>query len=427
MSRKSESVYRAEALEIDNIKQLLHSQCGRRSPLDNDDRCKRNCRFLDANQDAMIRKLYVFRSALWLENSNPSSRRALLIARLFDASVKKSEDGKRKLVYRIDNANVCRNFFFQATYFEARLFNDCCNDVINAGDVLAQSVMIGKDEEHNKLRLTRENEETVLMFLDEFFSSNTLLDNKGIDHDPAKSEKKTTRLHWSEIYFKLYVPFCENNSPPVSYPRFCALRKRFRPNYVRDRRTGARGWNHLGCHDCDKFKLFINEAKKTRDLSKLADLNARYNAHLDEQDVYRRQYKVRGIKGQTRAPLYGSAIVDATSSLGASFIPHVGKQVKGEPERNQLLKMKSTFTRVHGVGTLIVQSFPDLEKQGSNLILECCLEAILVYLKHHKVEFIDTFYIQLDNTSVNKAWTLIAGLAALTLAGIVRKVLQFIF
>ena len=68
----------------------------------------------------MIRKLYVFRCAQWLENSNPSSRRALLAARLFDASVKKS-DGKRNLVYRIDNANVCRNFFFRETYFKVRL------------------------------------------------------------------------------------------------------------------------------------------------------------------------------------------------------------------------------------------------------------------------------------------------------------------
>lgn len=386
--------------------------------MDKDDSCNRHCRFLDPIQDAMIRKLYLFRSGLWLENSNPSARKALLVAKLFEASTLELS-GKRKLVYRIDNATVCRNFFYKATYFESRLFNDCCSEVTNAGEILAQSVKISEDTEFTSLR---DNQETAIMFLDEFFSSNTLLDNKGIDHDPARSGVKTTRLHWREIYHKHYEPFCKNNAPAVSYDRFCALRKKYRPYYIRDRRTGSRGWNHLGCHDCDGYKLLINEAKKKGDLLKVADIRAQYAAHLEEQDIYRRQYKVRGMKGQTRAPLYGSAIVDATSSLGASFIPHVGKQVKGEPERNQLLKMKSTFTRVHGVGTLITQSFPDLEKQGSNLILECCLDAIQAYLQHHKVDFIDTFYIQLDNTSVNKAWTLIAGLSALTLAGIVRKV-----
>ena len=48
--------------------------------------------------------------------------------------------------------------------------------------------------------------------------------------------------------------------------------------------------------------------------------------------------------------------------------------------------------------------------------------AIYTHMEHHKVDYLDTFYIQLDNTSANKSWTLIAGLGALTLAGIVRKI-----
>ncbi len=37
------------------------------------------------------------------------------------------------------------------------------------------------------------------------------------------------------------------------------------------------------------------------------------------------------------------------------------------------------------------------------------------------VDFVDTFYMQLDNTSPNKSWLLIAGLSALVLSGVVRK------
>ena len=74
------------------------------------------------------------------------------------------------------------------------------------------------------------------------------------------------------------------------------------------------------------------------------------------------------------------------------------------------------------MGTLIVQSFPELEKQGTNLVLECCYLAIRKCLEDYGVDHIDTFYFQLDNTSVNKAWTLMAGLGALTLAGVVRKI-----
>ncbi len=60
-----------------------------------------------------------------------------------------------------------------------------------------------------------------------------------------------------------------------------------------------------------------------------------------------------------------SMIVDASGGTGTLHQPCVNEQLKGEPERAQLLKTKCTFTKVHGVGTMITQTFPTIEKQGN--------------------------------------------------------------
>ena len=44
----------------------------------------------------------------------------------------------------------------------------------------------------------------------------------------------------------------------------------------------------------------------------------------------------------------------------------------GEPEQFRCLGTKTNFAVVHGFGRIIFQSFPILESQGTNLILEVC-------------------------------------------------------
>ena len=67
-----------------------------------------------------------------------------------------------------------------------------------------------------------------------------------------------------------------------------------------------------------------------------------------------------------------SMIIDAAGGNGATFYPRFRTIEKSEPQRHELLKTKLTFAVVHGVGTYIYQSFPDLGCQGGNLTLEVC-------------------------------------------------------
>lgn len=127
-------------------------------------------------------------------------------------------------------------------------------------------------------------------------------------------------------------------------------------------------------------------------------------------------------------------IIDASGGSGTVFQPHFMSMEKGEPERHELLKTKCTFAKValiliflflifmlfiqiHGVGTIIVTSFPDLETQGANLNLECIYNAIQVAMTRRGMNKLRNLYIQLDNANVNKNWTLFAGLSALVLTG----------
>ena len=119
----------------------------------------------------------------------------------------------------------------------------------------------------------------------------------------------------------------------------------------------------------------------------------------------------------------------------------------GEPEQFRCLGTKTNFAVVHGFGRIIFQSFPILESQGTNLILEVCnrlsiphcsslINLVLflflssqciyrtmdIYLEAKNQKSIDSFYIQMDNTNSNKSIDLLSGLAALILLKVARKV-----
>ena len=117
-----------------------------------------------------------------------------------------------------------------------------------------------------------------------------------------------------------------------------------------------------------------------------------------------------------------SIIIDAAGGLGSSFAPHFAVSGKGEPERHRLHKIKSTFTKIHGLGTSVFVTNSNLEKEGSNLVLESLYKCIETFLKERDVTYVRNLYVQLDNTPSNKSWALIAGCAALIVLGLVRKV-----
>jgi len=87
-----------------------------------------------------------------------------------------------------------------------------------------------------------------------------------------------------------------------------------------------------------------------------------------------------------------------------------------------MLKIKSTFIKVHEIGSLLVVTNPDIEKQGGNLTVECILRGIRFAMKQANMNKMWNLYIQLDNVSSNKCYSIILSMVAVVASGICKKV-----
>lgn len=72
---------------------------------------------------------------------------------------------------------------------------------------------------------------------------------------------------------------------------------------------------------------------------------------------------------------------------------------------------------------MIYTSYPKLGKQGANLVLEVIFRAIKMAMERRGTKKFKTIYVQVDNVSSNKCYTIIAGLVALLLLGVCDKVI----
>jgi hypothetical protein len=115
-------------------------------------------------------------------------------------------------------------------------------------------------------------------------------------------------------------------------------------------------------------------------------------------------------------------IIDAGGGSGCSNIPRFQSTEKGEPARYLMLKIKSTFIKVHGIGSLLFVTIPDIEKQGGNLTVECILRGIKFAMKQTNLLKIRNLYVQLDNVSSNKCYSIISSMAAVVASGICKKI-----
>lgn len=77
---------------------------------------------------------------------------------------------------------------------------------------------------------------------------------------------------------------------------------------------------------------------------------------------------------------------------------------------------------MHGIGGLVLTSFPDLEKQGANLTAEALLRGIAFAAKQRGVTSFRNIYVQLDNTGSNKCGTFIVACALLVALGVCKKI-----
>jgi hypothetical protein len=153
-------------------------------------------------------------------------------------------------------------------------------------------------------------------------------------------------------------------------------------------------------------------------------IHAEFDTHLNLASNHRTHY----IRARTKATGFRhvnrdmSMIIDAAGGAGSTRFPHYASHGKDEPARHNLLSIKCTFAKVHGLSTKIYVSFPDLETQGACLSLEAIYDCVHMFLVKRKINCIRNLYIQADNATVNKNWTLIAGLSVLVLFGYVRKI-----
>lgn len=74
-----------------------------------------------------------------------------------------------------------------------------------------------------------------------------------------------------------------------------------------------------------------------------------------------------------------SMIIDSAGGSGTTFAPRYSTTEINEPARHEMCKIKSTIIIVHGVGTKVVVTIPELEKQGCNLTFACVLEGLLLF------------------------------------------------
>ena len=176
----------------------------------------------------------------------------------------------------------------------------------------------------------------------------------------------------------------------------------------------------MECNDCNKYKRSIkreNDDIKRRELEDI--LQAHRKADLDAKQKY---YNTRSKASKNLHKGDISMIIDAGGGSGCSNIPRFQSTEKSEPARHLMLKIKSTFIKVHGIGSLLVVTLPDIEKQGGNLTVECILRAMEFAMRQSNMIKIRNLYIQLDNVSSNKCYSIISSMAAVVATGICKKI-----
>ena len=110
--------------------------------------------------------------------------------------------------------------------------------------------------------------------------------------------------------------------------------------------------------------------------------------------------------------------VDGAGVVGMKNLPYYPESLTSEPAGHDCLSIKNTFAKIHGFGRVIFQSYPVVEKQGANLIVEIILRSLVIFMRHKEKRVLRKLNVFFDNTSVNKCFTIIAAMASLVLLGI---------
>lgn len=176
----------------------------------------------------------------------------------------------------------------------------------------------------------------------------------------------------------------------------------------------------MECNECYSLQRKI---KRELDESVRRRLKDSLGIHRDLADSAKKQYyrtRSKAVHNKTMGDI--SMIIDAGGGSGCSHIPRFSSSEKREPARHTMLKIKTTFVKVHGIGSLVVVTYPDIERQGGNLTVECIIRGIQFALNNSDIVKVRNLYIQLDNVSSNKCYTIISSMAALVACGLCKKI-----
>jgi hypothetical protein len=198
------------------------------------------------------------------------------------------------------------------------------------------------------------------------------------------------------------------------------LQKKNCPNFQKHRSLKHGGWSHITCSKCETLR---REIKGAKDNAQRHIFVERLNFHNDHAYKCKKAYySTRSKAVWNLSENHCSMICDAAGGTGSTYSPRFRTTTKDEPQRHEMCKIKCTFVKVHGVGSLIAVSLPELETQGANLTFECALQGIILYMEQRNVTKINNLYVQLDNVSGNKSYSLLAAFSALVVLGICKKV-----
>jgi len=176
----------------------------------------------------------------------------------------------------------------------------------------------------------------------------------------------------------------------------------------------------LECNDCYSLQRKIKKEKDEKARRQLMDSLDHHKkvASMAKQKYY--DVRAKAVSNLAKGDI--SMIIDAGGGSGCSHIPRFNSSEKGEPARHSMLKIKSTFIKVHGIGSLVVVTFPDIERQGGNLTVECIMRGIKFAMMNANILKVRNLYIQLDNVSSNKCYTIISSMTALVSCGVCKKI-----
>ena len=267
------------------------------------------------------------------------------------------------------------------------------------------------------------------------------------------------RMTWQQLYSQHYVPTCQKQDIiPYTFGNFCHIRATQRSYYQQSRKVGKTvlcytmfeyifalvfmkvvktSWNHVECNECVLLQHAIAKAKTKGERDKSQVL---LEEHWERQGAFRLNYEVAITKVVSRFFIVCVLIillfheqtlmsendicmhVDGAGVVGMKHSPRYPETLTSDALPHMCLRLKNTFAKVHGLGRIVYQSYPLLEKQGANLIVECILRSIVTYMEEKEMKSLRNVNVFLDNTSVNKCHTILAAMSCLVLLGMMFNV-----